>query len=298
MSSSLHTVNSNSLTYVKSDTAKGIDIDLIAQIGSNSVKDTSTTDDILEASSGGFALESLMELAGLSVALAAHDFITTFRSVSSRRILVLCGPGNNGGDGLVAARHLTHWGYIPTIYYPSYEKHIASSSLATSRLYVNIMQQLKQLDIEVVDSELICDMNENTRDVLESNCLSTPSCYFSHFDLIIDGFFGFSFDSSRGGMREPYRAVINQIIKSNDEHGDVLAKVLSIDIPSGWNVDSDSNIAGGNRFVPGSVISLTSPKYCMREVDGDASCCETGNFASCERSTSNVCAHYLGGRYL
>lgn len=38
------------------------------------------------------------------------------------RILVACGPGNNGGDGLVAARHLRHYGYQPTIYYPKRSK--------------------------------------------------------------------------------------------------------------------------------------------------------------------------------
>ena len=51
----------------------------------------------------GFSVDQLMELAGLSVACAVKD---AYPDASS--VLVVAGPGNNGGDGLVAARHLRH----------------------------------------------------------------------------------------------------------------------------------------------------------------------------------------------
>lgn len=54
----------------------------------------------------GFSVDQLMELAGLSVACAVSAERT-----APAKVLVLAGPGNNGGDGLVAARHLHHFGY-------------------------------------------------------------------------------------------------------------------------------------------------------------------------------------------
>ncbi len=62
----------------------------------------------------GFSVDQLMELAGLSVAQALAAEYPPEREGGAggrRRVLVLAGPGNNGGDGLVAARHLHHWGY-------------------------------------------------------------------------------------------------------------------------------------------------------------------------------------------
>lgn len=56
-----------------------------------------------------FSLDQLMEIAGLSVAEALASCYTREGLAAQQegpRVLVVCGPGNNGGDGLVAARHL------------------------------------------------------------------------------------------------------------------------------------------------------------------------------------------------
>ncbi len=55
----------------------------------------------------GVSKDALMENAGLEVARAVRRRIGHLPGV---RVVVLVGPGNNGGDGLVAARHLHRWG--------------------------------------------------------------------------------------------------------------------------------------------------------------------------------------------
>lgn len=65
--------------YLNQQDAKALDVDLLSS----------------------FSLDQLMELAGLSVATAISLEVET-----PCYVLLLIGPGNNGGDGLVAARHL------------------------------------------------------------------------------------------------------------------------------------------------------------------------------------------------
>lgn len=74
-----------SLRYINAETAQAID------------------DHLMSPSEGAFSLDQLMELAGLACATALGR---TFPLPDHKRVLVMCGPGNQGGDGLVAARHL------------------------------------------------------------------------------------------------------------------------------------------------------------------------------------------------
>jgi len=66
------------------------------------------------AVSGGKTSIELMEAAGRAVAEAVVDYVSTPQELDGE-ILVLCGPGNNGGDGFVAARYLEEWGYAVRI---------------------------------------------------------------------------------------------------------------------------------------------------------------------------------------
>jgi len=65
-----------------------------------------------QADASGHSYAAMMESAGRAVAEAVHSRLQGRRG----RVLVMIGPGNNGGDGLVAARYLHEWGHECTIY--------------------------------------------------------------------------------------------------------------------------------------------------------------------------------------
>lgn len=64
-----------------------------------------------EADTGGLSYAMMMENAGRAIAEACQRM-----GVTGKRILVLVGPGNNGGDGLVAGRYLHEAGVYVTFY--------------------------------------------------------------------------------------------------------------------------------------------------------------------------------------
>lgn len=194
-----------------------------------------------------------MELAGLAVAEAVYQVLPppaatvvspATQTSKKQNILLVCGPGNNGGDGLVAARHLYFFGhYNCTIVYPKRSK---------KEHFVNLVKQCEDVDISFVDE---------MPDLLE----------LESYDAIVDSIFGFSF---KGEPREPFATIMKQMMDAQKKYKDHL-QVISVDVPSGWNVD-EGDVAGTG-FVPDVLISLTTPKYCSKEFTG---------------------RHFIGGRFL
>lgn len=128
-------------------------------------------------STSAYSLDQLMELAGLSVSQAVYRLHPPSTHPS---ILIACGPGNNGGDGLVAARHLYHYGYKPTMYYPKQSK---------KDIYQRLSKQLQDIDVKFVD---------DFDGALEKA------------DVVVDAVFGFSFE---GEVREPFGKVVEALEK-------------------------------------------------------------------------------------
>ncbi|CAK7274556.1 hypothetical protein SEPCBS57363_006225 [Sporothrix epigloea] len=177
-------------------------------------------------SSGGFSIDQLMELAGLSVSQAVYHVHPPNKG---RRILVACGPGNNGGDGLVAARHLCHYGYQPTVYYPKRSK---------NELYQRLSKQLEDLNVPFTDD--------------------FPTA-LSSTDHIVDAIFGFSFS---GEVREPFPAVIQALEETK-------LPITSVDAPSSWNIEDGPPGSGvGSTFHPAVLVSLTAPKPLVKHFRG------------------------------
>ncbi|KAH7654673.1 Pyridoxamine 5'-phosphate oxidase protein [Dioscorea alata] len=201
----------------------------------------------------GFSVDQLMELAGLSVAASIAE---VYKSSEYNRILILCGPGNNGGDGLVAARHLHHFGYKLFVCYPK---------RTPKALYTGLVTQLESLSIPFLPVE---DLSQNLAD---------------DFDLVVDAMFGFSF---HGKPRPPFDDLIQRLVSLSiaDNPSKRRTAVVSVDIPSGWHVEEgDTDGSGfkpemllcakkfvgphhflGGRFVPPSIVEkygLQLPPY-------------------------------------
>lgn len=183
-------------------------------------------DESLMSEEHGWSIDQLMELAGLSVACA----LQRLTQGDPCRVLIIAGPGNNGGDGLVAARHLKLFGYKPIVYYPKQK---------AAGIYPRLVKQLRKLNV-IVESD--------------------QDFKITGYDYIIDAIFGFSF---AGEVRAPFDRIIQELATS-------ATPVLSVDAPSSWHISHGQPERGqvGSDFYPTALISLSAPKPCSEHFRG------------------------------
>src|SRR4029077_11688657 len=90
----------------------------------------------------GIASITLMENAGRSVS----EFIRqTFPNIKRKRIVILCGKGNNGGDGFVVARHLSNLGATPAVFLAAAPDELRGDAAANLANWQNDSGHLKMV---------------------------------------------------------------------------------------------------------------------------------------------------------
>jgi len=145
----------------------------------------------------GIDILSLMENAGLAIATLAWRLLGENRGRG--RVACLVGRGNNGGDGLVAARHLHNWGAQVTIVLGAHREElegVSARQLAT----------IDRIDLKIVEA-------------------LAP---LSGYHLLVDALLGYNV---KGDPREPVAGLIRA---ANDSD----LPILAADLPSGLNPTS------------------------------------------------------------
>jgi len=170
----------------------------------------------------GFSRKFMMENAGAGT---TKRLVEKFGDVKSKNILVFAGLGNNGGDGLVIARHLAGYGSNVTVFLLGEADNIRSEECSWNW---NLLEKTKSV-------KLLTGGNLEHLNNLE-------------FDIIIDGILGTGIS---GEIREPQASTITYINKSN-------AFKLAVDVPSG--VDPDT----GNKNSPHVTADMTVTFHRMK----------------------------------
>lgn len=176
-----------------------------------------------------FSLEQLLELEGYSCAVAiAQVYPLDKMSKDNGAILVCCGPGNNGAHGLVCARHLKHFGYKPSIFYPK---------TSNKQIFENLRLQCERMDMPFL-----------------SFFPSEAHLIDSAYNLVIDAIYGIQ---HAGPVKGDFGVLLETLKKVENP-------ICSIDIPSGWDNENDN----ADALQPAMLISLKAPKLCARRFHG------------------------------
>jgi hydroxyethylthiazole kinase-like uncharacterized protein yjeF len=147
---------------------------------------------------------ALMEKAGLAAAEIARDQLLIQDRI---HVLVLAGPGNNGGDAFVTARHLHAWWFNVTLLFTGERAGLSADAHQALDAWL------------AAGGEIHSEMPQGKK-----------------WDAVVDGLFGIGLDRHGRDLSDRYADLVNAV---NDMH----LPVLAIDIPSGLGSDT-GNVRG------------------------------------------------------
>lgn len=170
----------------------------------------------------------LMERAGLAAAECARQL-----AANARPVLVFAGPGNNGGDAFVLARHLKAWSYDVAVVFAGTEDKLPPDAALAYKAW---------------------------RDAGGSVVSEVPESL--NPGLVVDGLFGIGLARDLEGR---YAALVNAINASG-------APVLALDVPSGLESDSGRVLGCAVRAtetitfiaLKSGLLTLEGPEHCGR----------------------------------
>ena len=173
----------------------------------------------------GIASLVLMENAGRQTVAAMEAM---YNDLGERQIAILCGRGNNGGDGFVVARTLVQRGVDVSVFLLGSVAEVRGDA----RTNLEILGRLGVTVVEVSDSQ-----------AWELHFSEVSDC-----TLIVDAIFG-------TGLNAPVSGLIESVIADVNASG---IPVVAIDLPSGLSADSPEPI--GPSIEAGLTVTLAAPK--------------------------------------
>ena len=172
----------------------------------------------------------LMENAGSAVCREALK-------AGKKKIAVVCGKGNNGGDGFVACRHLRAAGVVPDLFLASEARELKEDARTNLDILLKLGQEAVLLDHAGLEA-----------------------FRRKKYSLIIDALLGVGLS---GEVSAQYAGIIAAINATR-------SKVLAVDIPSG--LDADTGSAMGCCVEADITVTFFAPKRGMLAGAGPAYC--------------------------
>ena len=168
----------------------------------------------------------LMENAGREVAAAFEEYLG---GVSGKRICVLAGSGNNGGDAFVAARHLMNHGAQISIFLVGSPAHLTKSAALNRDIIIKM-----GVVVHVLETERDWDKLQVT---------------LRFVDGVVDGILGTGF---KGSLRDAAARVVRMV----NGHG---KPVVAVDIPTG--IEADTGNASPEAIRADLTVTFGLPKF-------------------------------------